>query len=291
MVAAIALGLLAGGGLTLILAAILRPANNQSERAPREPAILRRLREDLMRAGLERIPVGGFLFLAFVIALVVGAAVLLFTGILVLGLIGLGLGFWGVLGLVRWRSQQRRNANRAHWPDVVDHLIASVRSGLGLPDAIEQLAKSGPEPLRQDFAQFSRQYRATGAFNLAVDEAKERIADPVADRLFETLRMAREVGGTELVRVLRDFSTFLREEQAVRHEAEARQGWVLNAARLGVVAPWVVLVMLATRPEAAAAYNTAGGVTVILIGLVVSVIAYRLMLVLGKLREEGRWFA
>ncbi len=225
------------------------------------------------------------------IGLVLGAVAVLATGILVLGVIGFAVGCWGTITLVRWRSQQRRKANRAHWPDVVDHVIASVRSGLGLPDAIEQLSKTGPAPLRPDFATFTRQYRATGAFNLAVDEAKERLADPVADRLFETLRMAREVGGTELVRVLRDFSTFLREEQAVRHEAEARQGWVLNAARLGVVAPWVVLVMLATRPEAAAAYNTPGGVIVIGIGLGISVIAYRLMLALGKLRDEGRWFA
>lgn len=288
---AVALGLAAGTGLLLILAAILRPAATGPGRAAKEPAAIRRLREDLTRAGLERIPVTGFLFLAFVIGLVLGAIAVLATGILVLGLIGFAVGTWGTLALVRWRSQQRRRANRAHWPDVVDHLIASVRSGLGLPDAIEQLAKTGPEPLRADFEAFARQYRATGAFNLAVDEAKERLADPVADRLLETLRMAREVGGTELVRVLRDFSSFLREEQGVRHEAEARQGWVLNAARLGVIAPWIVLVMLATRPEAAAAYNTPGGVIVIGIGLAVSVIAYRLMLALGRLREEGRWFA
>ncbi|MDJ1372497.1 type II secretion system F family protein [Gulosibacter molinativorax] len=291
MVTAIALGLVAGAGLLLILTAILGPTESAMKRASREPAAIRRLREDLTRAGLERIPVVGFLFLALVIGLILGAIAVLATGILVLGLIGFIVGMWGALALVRWRSQQRRRANRAYWPDVVDHLIASVRSGLGLPDAIEQLAKTGPEPLREDFAAFARQYRATGSFNLAVDEAKERLADPVADRLLETLRMAREVGGTELVRVLRDFSAFLREEQGVRHEAEARQSWVLNAARLGVVAPWIVLVMLASRPEAAAAYNTPGGVIVIGIGVAVSVIAYRLMLALGRLREEGRWFA
>lgn len=291
MVTAIALGLLAGAGLALILVALRRPIAHPSERPSREPKSIRRLREDLARAGLERIPVAGFLVIALVIGLVAGAAAVLFTGILILGALGFAAGLSGTISLVRLRSQQRRRANSTHWPDVVDHLIASVRSGLGLPDAIDQLSKTGPEPLRQDFATFSRQYRATGAFNLAVDEAKERLADPVADRLFETLRMAREVGGTELVRVLRDFSSFLREEQGVRNEAQARQSWVLNAARLGVVAPWLVLIMLATRPEAAAAYNTTGGVIVIALGVVVSIIAYRLMLALGKLREEGRWFA
>lgn len=291
MVTALGLGCAVGAGLTLILLAILRPVTTDLDPVRREPRWMRRLGEELTRAGLERIPVLGFLFLAVVIGLILGAVAIVFTSILVLGIIGAVVGFWGTLALVRWRSEQRQRANRAHWPDIVDHLIASVRSGLGLPDAIAQLAKTGPEPLRQDFALFSRQYRAKGSFNLAVTETKERLADPVADRLLETLRMAREVGGTELVRVLRDFSNFLREEQAVRHEAEARQGWVLNAARLGVVAPWIVLIMLGTRPEAAAAYNTPGGMFVIAIGVVVSVIAYRLMLALGKLPEEGRWFA
>jgi tight adherence protein B len=52
-----------------------------------------------------------------------------------------------------------------------------------------------------------------------------------------------------------------------------------------------VLLLLATRPEAAAAYNSPGGATVIVLGLVVSVLAYRLMIGIGRLPEERRWFA
>ena len=46
---------------------------------------------------------------------------------------------------------------------------------------------------------------------------------------------------------------------SVRAELRARQSWIVNAARLGVVAPWIVLLMLATRPEGAAAYNSPAG--------------------------------
>jgi tight adherence protein B len=42
----------------------------------------------------------------------------------------------------------------------------------------------------------------------------------------------------------------------IRQEMEARQSWITNAAKLGVAAPWVVLVLLASRREAALAYNT-----------------------------------
>ena len=64
----------------------------------------------------------------------------------------------------------------------------------------------------------------------------------------------------------------------------------MNAARLGVAAPWIVLVLLSTRPEAAQAYNSPTGIAVIVVGLALSVVAYRIMIAIGRLPEERRWF-
>jgi tight adherence protein B len=177
------------------------------------------------------------------------------------------------------------------WPDVVDHLVSGVRSGLALPDSVVTLAHSGPTATRESFAAFERDYRATGNFGLCLDTLKASLADPVADRILETLRMSREVGGSELTTVLRNLASYLRQEVAIRSEVQARQSWVVNAARLGVAAPWLILLLLASRPEAAAAYNTPAGVLLILGGLVVTVIAYRVMIALGRIPEERRWFS
>ena len=49
--------------------------------------------------------------------------------------------------------------------------------------------------------------------------------------------------------------------------------------------------LLAARPEAVRAYNSPLGVTVLAVGFVVTVIAYRIMLAMGRLPEERRWFA
>ncbi len=192
--------------------------------------------------------------------------------------------------LIAVRARARRRAARMLWPDVVDQLVSSVRSGQSLPDSIANLATTGPVQTREPFEVFDRDYRATGNFALCVAELKDRLADPTADRILETLRMSREVGGSELTTVLRNLAAYLRQEAAIRSEVEARQSWVVNAARLGVAAPWVVLLLLATRPEAAIAYNTAAGAALIIGGLVVSVVAYRVMLAIGRLPEERRWF-
>lgn len=283
------LAIIAALGVALCASAWIWPRERDDELIARSR--LSFVEEALLRAGLPKFPALAFVALVVVCGIACAAIALALSGVIALGVLGAVAGCWLPVVAIRMRASKRREAHRGAWPDAVDHLIASVRSGLGLPDAVAQLATNGPESLREDFAQFVRRYRATGSFATAVDDVKERLADPIGDRLLETLRMARDVGGTQLVPVLRAFSEHLREAQAVRHEAEARQGWVVNAARLGAVAPWLVLLLLVSRPEAAAAYNTTVGFVVILIGLGITVLAYRLMIALGRIPEEGRWFA
>jgi tight adherence protein B len=62
----------------------------------------------------------------------------------------------------------------------------------------------------------------------------------------------------------------------------------VNAARLAVAAPWVLLVLLGARPAAVAAYNSTAGVLVLTTGAVVSFVAYRLMMRIGRLPVEAR---
>lgn len=288
MTLTVALGLLLGLGAVLIVSPFAWPTSGVA----REPSVGRVgiLRQRLAQAGLHSVSltalaavslVGGLAVAALTFAIVPVGVIALIAGLAALAL---------PVAIVHWRAHARRRAASVLWPDIVDHLVSAVRSGLALPDGVALLAHTGPAPTREAFADFERDYRATGNFGIAVDALKMRLADPVADRILETLRMSREVGGSELTTVLRNLASYLRQEAAIRSEIEARQSWVMNAARLGVAAPWIILLLLATRPEAAAAYNTEGGVLLIVGGLLVTAIAYRLMLALGRIPEEHRWF-
>lgn len=200
---------------------------------------------------------------------------------------GLGAA-WTPVAVVRSLARRRRVSLRQEWPEAVDNLASGIRAGLSLPEAVGQLAARGPVPLRPQFERFARDYRGTGQFTGCLDRLKDRLADPVADRIVESLRLTRDVGGTDLGRLLRTLSTFLREDARARAEIEARQSWTVNAARLAVAAPWIVLGLLATRPEAVAAYNSTAGVVVLVAGAVTCVLAYRLMIRLGRLPDEER---
>jgi tight adherence protein B len=121
-----------------------------------------------------------------------------------------------------------------------------------------------------------------------LDSLKDDLADPVGDRVCETMRVAREVGGSDLGTVLRTLAELLRADARTRAELEARQGWIVNAARLAVAAPWAVLLLLGTQSATVRAYDSPGGTLLLAVGGAVCLLAYRIMLRIGRLPEEQR---
>jgi tight adherence protein B len=244
----------------------------------------------MTQAGHAAVSVPTLAIVSVVLGAAVAAVTLAFVPVIALAVATGAAGLAAPMVVIGWRAGRLRRESRDIWPDAVDHLVSALRSGLALPDAVATLAHTGPARIRDAFAEFARDYRATAHFDRCLDRLKDRLADPVADRILETLRMSREVGGSELPSVLRGLASYLRQDVAVRGEVEARQSWVRNAARLGAAAPWVVLVLLATRPEAAIAYNSTTGAILIVVGFGVTVLAYRLMVAVARLPEERRWF-
>jgi tight adherence protein B len=249
----------------------------------------RRARRDLLdAAGLNGVPAYRITIAAAATALVVLVVAAGITRTLTIAAAFAAMAWLLPWTLVRRRAARRRESLREVWPDVVDNVASSVRAGLALPEALAQLATSGPEPLREPFARFAADYRSGGRFGESLDDLKARLADPVADRLVEALRVAREVGGHDLGVLLRTLSAFLREDLRTRGELRSRQSWTINGARLAVAAPWVLLGLLALRPEAVAAYDSGSGAIVLAVGAAVCFAAYRVMLRIGRLPEEQR---
>jgi tight adherence protein B len=245
----------------------------------------------LARAGVQgvsSVQVVALCAVAFLVAALVMVAV---SGVLAIGLVfGLAAG-GSPIAVLRGRAARRLREHAALWPDAVDNLTSAVRAGLSLPEALIQLGERGPDDLRDSFAQFGRDYQATGRFNDSLDLLKDRLADPVGDRVVEALRIAREVGGGDLGRVLRSLSGFLRDDLRTRGELESRQSWTVNGARLAVAAPWIVLLFMCLQREVVRRFSTPSGVVVLAGGAVLCVVAYRLMMWIGRLPTDRRILA
>lgn len=277
------LGLVLGLGVLLVWRSGHRGPKRRTR--PRHPG---RRAHQLAAAGLTGINAAQLLALQVGLGLLVTVVVLLTTGTVTVSLA------FGVFGFVLPAAQVRRLAGKRRadlrevWPEAVDNLASAVRAGLSLPEALAALATRGPDVLRPSFARFAAEYRSSGRFGVCLDRLKAELADPVGDRIVETLRVAREVGGSDLGRVLRTLSAFLREDARTRAELETRQGWVVQAARLAVAAPWVVLLLLATQSTTLAAYDSPVGMVLLVGGGALCVVAYRLMLRIGRLPEDVR---
>ena len=62
----------------------------------------------------------------------------------------------------------------------------------------------------------------------------------------------------------------------------------MSAARLAVAAPWGVLLLLATQSTTLDAYDTPVGTAILAVGGAVCLLAYRIMLRIGRLPEDLR---
>lgn len=257
-------------------------------RPRRRPTTRQRLSELLTQAGIEAVSPAQLIAASALLGLVVASAVVLVSQSPPIALAFGSFAAATPITAVRYRRRKRRSALRDLWPEVVDNLASGVRAGMALPEALAQIGERGPEELRRPFQRFAEDYRLSGAFSDCLDRLKIALADPVGDRIVESLRMAREVGGTDLGRLLRTLSAFLREDARTRAELETRQGWTVNGARLAVAGPWILLGLLSLNPQAVRAYNTGAGVVVLAVGAAVSLLAYQLMMRIGRLPEEQR---
>jgi len=283
---AIAIGLLLGAGVFCLYWSTW-PRAERPTRAGRT-SLADRVRDQLVQAGFDTVSPGQLLAACLVVFVIVFFGAFSMTRVVPIAICFAAMASYGPRALVAMRARKRRGQLRELWPDAVDNIASAVRAGLALPEALSQLAVRGPEELRPAFAAFAEDYRTTGRFHDCLNRLKDRLADPVADRLVESLRIAREVGGSDLGRVLRTLSAFLREDARTRAELETRQGWTVNAARLAAGAPWVVLAMMSIQQDSLRAYSSAAGTAILAIGAAITVVAYRLMVRIGRLPEDER---
>jgi tight adherence protein B len=276
-------GLGVGVGLLLIWSAFALPRRPRSK--PPSSTALGRL---LGRAGLADVTPASVLSLCAVLFAVAFALVQAVSRTVPVAFVFAAMAAYLPVAVLRQRAARRLRDFAEVWPEAVDNLASAVRAGLSLPDAVAALGTNGPEALRADFAQFALDYQVTGRFGECLDRLKDRLADPVGDRVIEGLRLAREVGGGDLGRLLRNLSGFLRDDARTRSELESRQAWTVNGARLAVAAPWIVLLLMSFQTTAIRQYASPGGVLVLGIGFGVCVLAYTSMMRIGRLPTEKR---
>jgi tight adherence protein B len=178
----------------------------------------------------------------------------------------------------------------AAWPEVIDHLVSAIQSGMSLIEALTELSTRGPEVLRPAFSSFKSQVFEDGNFDQGIEYLAEHFKSHASDQIFQALLISKSLGGSELLSILRTLGNFLREDLALRNEIAVKQSWIKNSAHLSSAAPWLLLLLLATQPSTVDAFTTATGAGILFIGLFMTVLAYIWMTFLSRLPSVPRVF-
>lgn len=189
------------------------------------------------------------------------------------------------------RAVRDENAITDVWPEVIDHLISGIHSGLSLSEAMVGLGVRGPVILRPAFVGFHQELLLEGNFSHATQNLKTQFNSHSSDQILEAVLLAKSLGGSELLQIFRTLGDFLRQDLSLRKEIEIKHGWIRNSAHLSSAAPWLLLLLLSSQPGTAQSFAQPTGIAILCIGILLTLTAYFWMGRLGRLPKTPRVFS
>lgn len=207
------------------------------------------LKAKLTQAGLSITPTKFYVFsvvfglFAFVLSLLAGMGLL----------VSLGVAFIAAAGLPRWLVgflvKRRLNKFLEEFPNSLDVMVRSIKSGLPLTDALRLIASEGQEPVRTEF----RKIVESQQVGLSVPEACARMftSIPLQEVNFFSIFIAiQSQAGGNLSEALGNLSRVLRERRKMRAKVNALSMEAkASAAIIGALPFIVALLVYLTSPD------------------------------------------
>ncbi len=225
---------------------VARSAVELADKAVRSRDVEELLERRLDAAGLPLKP-GEWALVHVGIAIGGGLLLLLLTsGRLIAGLVGLTLGVILPWTYLKVKESRRQAAFYAQLPDTLQLLSGSLSAGYSLPQAVDTIVREGNEPMSVEFNRALVEAR----LGVPIEEALDNIADRMNSQDFHwvvlAIRVQREVGGN-LAEVLTTVAATLRERERLRRQvqvlsAEGRLSAVIIALIPILFAVFLVLV-------------------------------------------------
>jgi tight adherence protein B len=193
----------------------------------------------------------------------------------------LGMLLGGILGVavpqlvLRFLANRRAKQFEAVLPDVMMLVATSLRSGFGLPQALDAVARDAAEPAAKEFSRALAETRIGTDVADALDRAAERMGSKALRWAVMAIRIQREVGGN-LSETLITTAATLRERESLFRQvralsAEGRiSAYILIALPVGMF----FYMMLTNYEYISLLWTTTIGIFMIAASLVMFVVGY-----------------
>ena len=176
------------------------------------------------------------------VSLILGAPWYLAVGMLVIG--GVGFPRW----VVHFKRNRRFNSFIVEFPNALDVMVRSIRSGLPVNDALRMIAVEAEEPLRSEFKKIVEAQQLGMSVPEACQRLHENIPLPETNFFAIVITIQAQAGGNlsealaNLSKVLRDRRKMRAKIQALSMEAKA------SAGIIGSLPFFIMAAVYATSP-------------------------------------------
>ncbi|MDQ1437331.1 MAG: hypothetical protein QOK43_960 [Acidimicrobiaceae bacterium] len=168
----------------------------------------------------------------------------------------------------RARLDRARADARDAWPRLIEEIrLQTGALGRSIPQALFEVGKRAPEPMRPAFAMAEREWLLSTDIEETVRVLKRELADATADSTLETLLVAHQVGGSDVDRRLAALVEDRVQDLQGRKDARAKQAGVRFARRFVLIVPAGMALAGLSIGTGRAAYQTASGQLAVAVGL------------------------
>lgn len=188
-------------------------------------------------------------------------------------------------------AERSRRAVMEQWPDFLAILRSRLSAGRALPDATVEAALHCGNGI-EAFGHNVEQALARGdPFGQALEGERSRFSDAVADRVLTSLAFAAQAGGGRVAEILGLLGQSVGDELRLRRAHDAALTQQRLTAAVALVAPWgLLLLTVATNPQAAHAFGTPSGAKVLTLGLAMTATGFLLARRSARLSKTARVF-
>jgi tight adherence protein B len=176
------------------------------------------------------------------------------------------------------------------WPQFEELYISALQSGISSTDAFSHAADFGQLEFHKELSQLVSDLDRGMRLEPALRIFGKSLGLTYSDLFIEIVVLANETGGQNLIPALQEHADSVREDESAKGSVLARTSAILNVAKLGLLSPWVLLVVLSGNQGNREAFATVAGQLLLVGGFAVSLIAFRLVARAGELPKLPRVF-
>ena len=176
------------------------------------------------------------------------------------------------------------------WPGFEEAYISALQSGISIAESFSFVADFEPTGLATELNELVADIDNGTSFEKSLRQFRKKVGFSSADLFVEIVLLANETGGNSLVQSLQNHVKEVRLRLSASGDVEARQNAILSVAKIGLLAPWILVAVLCVNEQTREAFNSTSGQMLLLGGFAISLIAYRMVIAAGSQASYQRIF-